>query len=66
VKKKLDDTNRPEDQRKLAEVIKEKINVLNELGDVEDINQVIVLVKHLCGNLRFADGRSLDDVLNEQ
>lgn len=62
----MDETKRPEEQRKLAEVIAEKINVLNELGDSEDMDQIIVLVRHLCGNLRFADGRSLEDVMKEQ
>jgi hypothetical protein len=30
------------------------------------MDQIIIIIKHLCGNLRFSDGRSLEDVLKEQ
>lgn len=65
VKEKLAEAKKnPRDQKKLHDLIKKRVNVLNEFrdGTADDLDSVIDLSKYLIDNLRFADGRSLRDI----
>ena len=68
VREKLSKADKPLDKKKLRDMINDRVNVLNEFrdGTPEDLNQILILTRYLVDNLRFADGRSLKDVYEEQ
>ena len=57
-----------EDRKKLRELIEDKLNVMNELkgNSKDDLHGIIELTTYMLENLRFADGRSLKDCLEER
>jgi len=57
-----------EDRKKLRELIDDKLNVMNELkgNSKDDLKSIMELTNYMLENLRFADGRSLKDCLEER
>jgi hypothetical protein len=57
-----------DDDEKLGEMLNERLNIMNELKDgaMDDIDAIIAQARFLILNLRFKDGSSLKEVLDQE